>query len=63
LFNTKLFQTTSIGTVHTPAKARLTSVAIQMHDRHQNLIMFIGPLPTFAENFMHICSEVFAQSC
>jgi len=33
--------------------------------RHQNsiIILFIGPLPTFPENFTQICSEVFAQSC
>jgi len=37
--------------VHTSAKARLASVA-----------MFIGPLPTFRENFVQICSEVFAQN-
>ena len=30
-------------------------------DRHQNLIiLFIGPLPTFPENFIQILSEVFA---
>jgi len=32
-------------------------------DRRRNLItLFIGPLPTFAENFMQIRSEVFAQN-
>jgi len=50
--------------VHTSAKARLTRVAIQIGihnlDRHQNLNhLFIGPLPTFNENFMQIRSEVF----
>jgi len=32
-------------------------------DRHQNLVvhLFIGPLPTFPENFMQIRSEVFAK--
>jgi len=32
-------------------------------DSHQNLITYIGPLPTFPENFMEIRLEVFAQSC
>jgi len=33
-------------------------------DSHQNLIiMFIGPLPTFPENFMQTRLDVFAQSC
>jgi len=53
--------------VHTSAKARLTSVAIRIRipypDRHQNLILFNCLLPTFLENFMQICSEVFAQNC
>ena len=62
-------RTRSIGTVHTSAKARLTGVAIRIRirirdqDRHQNLIIFIGPLPTFPENFMQICSKIFALSC
>jgi len=61
--------------VHTSTKARLTSVAIRIRiciripdslepDRHQNLniILFTGPLQTFAENFTQIRLEVFAQS-
>jgi len=68
-------KTRSTGTVHTPAKARLTSVAIRIRirigigiretDRHKNLIIcsLAGPLPTFPENFMQTRGEVFAQSC
>jgi len=63
----------STGTVYTSAKACLISVAIwiRIHiriririrdpDRHQNLILFTGPLPTFHENFMQIRSEVFCE--
>ena len=55
--NANLFRTISTGTVHTSAKARLTSV-----DRHQNLIiLFTGSLLTFPENFMQIRSEVLSK--
>ena len=57
-------QTRSIGTMHTSAKARLTSVAIRIRiririrdpDRHQNLII-CSLATTFHENFMQIRSE------
>ena len=60
----------STGTVHTSAKAHLTSVAIRIRivhirdlDRHQRLIiLFNDPLLTFPENFMQFHSEVFAQN-
>jgi len=58
--------TRNTGTVHICARARFTSVAIRDLDRHQNSKfnhLFIGPLPTFPENFMQIRLEVFAQSC
>jgi len=57
------FLTRSTGTVHISAKARLTSVTIRIRhpNCHQNLILFIGPLPTFPENFMQIRCEVFAK--
>jgi len=47
--------------VHTSAKARLTSVAIQIPPKFSHL--FIGPLPIFPENFMQIHVEVSVQSC
>jgi len=64
--------TRSTGTVLTSAKARLTSVAIWMRIRiripesglppkFRPNHLFIGPMTTFPENFMQICSEVFAQ--
>jgi len=59
-------KTRSTGTVHTSAKARLTSVAtriripIRDRDRNQNLTLIIGPLSIFLENFMQIRSEVYA---
>jgi len=61
-------ETRNTGTVHTSTKARLTSVAIQYPDPwfgspSKFNRLFIGPLPTFPENFMQIRSEVFAQSC
>jgi len=46
----------SSGTVYTSAKARLTSYAPPKFNH-----LFTGQLPTFAENFMQIRSEVFAQ--
>jgi len=59
-------KTRSTGTVHASAKARLTSVAIwiRITDSPPKFNhLFIGPLTAFAENFMKIHSEVFAQSC
>jgi len=56
--------------LHTSAKARLTSVVIQIRiqipdlDCHQNLVICsLAHLPTFPENFMQIRLEVFVQSC
>jgi len=62
----KMFQTRSIGTVHTSAKARLTSVAIriQIHDtdRHQNLIICSlahwQPLKIRANPFGSLCTKL-----
>jgi len=67
------------GTMHTSAKERLTSSAVWQISMNEWPVttfrisqywsppkfshLFIGPLPTFPENFMQICSEVFAQSC
>jgi len=59
-------KTRSTGTVHASAKARLTGVAIwiRITDSPPKFNrLFIGPLTAFAENFMKIHSEVFAQSC
>jgi len=62
-----LVVTRSTETVHTSAKAHLTSVVIQIRirdsDCHQNLIicsLAIGPFPIFPENFMQIRLEVLA---
>jgi len=74
LFLVEASETISTETVHTSAKERLNSVVISVLpsdesvlDRHQNLVicseLFIGPLPTFPENFMQIRSEVFEQNC
>jgi len=59
----------STGTVHTSAKAGLTSVAIRIriHIRIRSPpkfnLLFYGALPTFPENFIQIRLEVFTQSC
>jgi len=61
----------SNGTMHTSAKARLTSVRIRIririHIRSGSPTkfrrLFIDPLSTFRENFVQIRSEVFVQSC
>jgi len=59
-------KTRSTGTMHTSAKARLTSVALGSGSvfgsppKFNHL--FIGPLSTFPENFMQIRSKAFAQS-
>jgi len=60
--------TRSTGTLHTSAKARLTSVVIWMlicdPDRHQILIIYSSvQCQPSSENFMQIHLEVFAQSC
>ena len=62
------YNTRSTGTVHTSAKARLTSVAIRIDpdpDPSPPKLnhLFTGPLPTFSENFMQMRSDDFAQSC
>jgi len=58
-----VIKTRSTGTVHTSAKARLTSVAIRIRiwtgSPPKSNRLFIGPLPTFPENFMQIRSEFF----
>jgi len=51
-----VYQTRSSGTVHTSAKARLTSAAILKFNQ-----LFIGPFPTLPENLMQIRSEVFSE--
>ena len=63
-------KTRSTGTVHTSAKAGLTSVATLIPIRilpwsgspPKFNHLFVGLLPTFPENFIEIRSEVFAQS-
>jgi len=50
----------STGTVHASAKPRLTGVATGSPPEFN--LFFIGPLPTFPENFMQIRSE-FGRFC
>jgi len=57
--------TRSTGTVHTSAKARLTSITIRIRirnlDRHQNLITC--SLAHYQPFRKISCKSVFAQSC